>query len=80
MTTTKPTSLVFPEIAASDLDAVRRFLTAGRDESAATPSSSPSPSPSTLSRPRSNFVRDRKGPTVHNGITRARLRSAAKAG
>ena len=72
MTTLKPAPLVCPEIAASDLEAVRRFLNADRDASTSTPAPS-------LSRT-SNVVRDRKGPTVHNGITRARFRSAAKTG
>ena len=74
MTTLKPAPLVCPEIAASDLEAVRRFLNADRDASTSTPALAPS-----LSRT-SNVVRDRKGPTVHNGITRARFRSAAKTG
>ena len=72
MTTLKPAPLVCPEIVASDLEAVRRFLNADRDASTSTPAPA-------LSRT-SNVVRDRKGPTVHNGITRARFRSAAKTG
>lgn len=71
-TTTHPTSLVFPEIAASDLEAARRFLIADRDPSESIPA---------FVRPRtSNLVRDRKNPVVHLGITRARCRSTVKVG
>jgi hypothetical protein len=60
----KTTSPVFPEIAPSDVEAVRRFLNADRDEPR---------------RPRpSDIVRERKGPTVSHGITRARCRPDAK--
>jgi hypothetical protein len=55
-----------PEIDQSDLNAVRRFLTSYRDEQR-------SAGPITL-------PGDPKGPTLRIGITRARLRSAAKNG
>lgn len=58
-----------PEIQPADLDAVRRFLTADRDEDrpARIPASSPShrnPGP-------------KLAPVIRNGITRARSRAAA---
>ena len=55
-----------PEIARSDLDAVRRFLTAGRD------ADQPTRRIATFGGP--------KAPTVSHGITRARRRSASTAG
>lgn len=56
----------YPEIESADLEAARRFLTANRDEDRrALPAALPG---------------DPKGPTLRNGITRARFRSAAKAG
>jgi hypothetical protein len=57
---------VCPEIDASDLKAVRDFLTGFSDQDRR---------PRPFGRPG-----DRKAPTVRNGITRARLRSAPKAG
>jgi hypothetical protein len=57
---------VCPEIEASELKAVRDFLTGFRDQGHR---------PRPFGRPG-----DRKAPTVRNGITRARLRSAPKAG
>ena len=66
MSTSQTASLAYPEIAKSDLEAVRRFLTAGRDE------------PS-FARP-SNVQTHRKAPAVSNGIARARGRSVSKAG
>ena len=59
-------SLACPEIEASELKAVRDFLTSFRDEQPTRP------------RP---FARagERKAPTVSNGIARARFRSAPKA-
>lgn len=60
-------TLICPEIDASELKAVRDFLTSFRDESA--PERKPRP-----------FARqgERKAPAVSNGITRARFRSASK--
>lgn len=59
-------SVVYPEIDRSDLEAVRRFLTAHRDEDRrARPPGLPG---------------DPKGTTLRHGITRARLRSSTKAG
>ena len=54
-----------PEIGASELKAVRDFLTSFRDDE---------------HRPSRPFARqgDRKPPAVSNGITRARFRSAPK--
>lgn len=64
ITTSQSASLTLPEIAASDLEAARRFLAAGSEE---------------VVRPRAtNFVHARKAPTVHNGIARARFRSAGR--
>jgi hypothetical protein len=58
---TKP----FPEIEASELEAVRRFLTSVRDEER---------------RPRAARIPldSRGGVTVRNGITRARTRTVGK--
>jgi hypothetical protein len=56
---------VLPEIAASDVEAVRRFLTAGRDENRG-------------GRGRARAHQPVVVPTVRHGITRARLRSAVK--
>ncbi len=60
--------LAYPEIEASELKAVRDFLTSYRDEAAP---NSPRPRP---------FARagERKAPAVSNGITRARSRSSSK--
>jgi len=55
----------FPEIDRSDLGAVRRFLTAGREDDPQTRR------PASFGGP--------KAPTVSHGITRARRRSAARA-
>lgn len=56
------------EIEASDLDAARRFLLAGRDENPAAPALRPA-------RP----ARDTRGfVSVSHGINRARIRSAAR--
>jgi hypothetical protein len=61
--TTTPTPAL-PEIDATDLKAARLFLTSVRDEER---------------RARMPHVRfERQGPVVHNGITRARMRSANK--
>jgi hypothetical protein len=57
------------EIAASDLEAARRFLTAGLDLD-----STPAPR---RTRPGLGF--ERKSPTCHQGINRARVRSVSRA-
>ncbi len=59
--------LACPEIEASELKAVRDFLTSFRDEIA------PERRPRPFARPG-----DRKAPAVSNGITRARFRSGSK--
>jgi len=58
-------STVLPEIEKSDLDAVRSFLTADRQDIG-------------QSRQKA-FSGPSKGPTISFGITRARTRSVAKA-
>ncbi len=59
---------IFPEILPADLDAARRFLFSGGDETIPTP---PAPRP----RPRPT----QSAPVVRNGITRARTRPATPA-
>jgi hypothetical protein len=60
-----------PEIGASELKAVRDFLTSFRDEQQPGVPHSPRP----FARPG-----ERKSPTVSHGIARARFRSATKVG
>ena len=67
MPTTKSSQLlstVLPEIEQSDVEAVRKFLIAHRDEEG-------------QARPM-GLVAEAKGPTFRNGIPRARMRSAIK--
>ena len=68
MPTTKSSQLLssdLPEIEKSDVDAVRKFLIAHREEEG-------------QARPMGLHV-ETKGPTLRHGITRARMRSASKA-
>ena len=68
MPTTQSSQLLstdLPEIEKSELDTVRKFLTAHREEEG-------------RARPM-GLMGESKGPTLRHGITRARMRSAAKA-
>jgi hypothetical protein len=65
-TAPSPATLVYPEIAASDLEAARRFLFGDGAR--------------TVVRPRTGKPFQEKAPTCHLGIARARLRSVKATG
>jgi hypothetical protein len=60
----QPAPVAPQEIERCELESVRRFLTSQRDEDRRAT--------------RTNGLSERKGPTIRNGITRARNRPAAK--